>query len=544
MQMIVLVLLAVVAMPRLWEAADPTAPLLPEAVLWAWGPPLAAAVLAGWFARRSMRALREGRPISPAVLRWRIRMLQWMCVWGLAAASVAFGWVDLLRIGMGDLPLLVEVAAMLPALLGFAACWWAWHPMEMALREALAPARGEKEVPPSRLRFVGEQFRNEFGLMAVPLLLALGAFEAFAAVSSRWLDPESAWQAIVGAGVVAAVAVLSPPLVVRVLVTAPLPEGPLRDRVEQVLRDNGVRLRGVRVWRTGGMVLNGVVLGLLPPLRYLMLTDGLLRGLDDEPLRAVVAHEAGHLRRHHLPWFAVVVLSLFGVLSWLAEPPVVTGLERGDRQIASWFGLGDEPDWLSPEQSRRLELEGFGPLPPAGEPPPPIVQGLAALAGLLLAGLAAGWVSRRFERQADTFAVQYLSVVGPSGRSVGLDGTPLAPGEARVQPAAVLAMCRALGRVAELNGLDPRQPSFRHGSIAFRQRHLVSLVSQPVLSLPIDRQVRAIKSASAATLALLVALEAVAWWRSEPAEALALASPPVAIAAGSIPACLPSPIER
>ncbi len=180
MQMIVLVLLAVVAMPRLWEAADPTAPLLPEAVLWAWGPPLAAAVLAGWFARRSMRALREGRPISPAVLRWRIRMLQWMCVWGLAAASVAFGWVDLLRIGMGDLPLLVEVAAMLPALLGFAACWWAWHPMEMALREALAPARGEKEVPPSRLRFVGEQFRNEFGLMAVPLLLALGAFEAFA----------------------------------------------------------------------------------------------------------------------------------------------------------------------------------------------------------------------------------------------------------------------------------------------------------------------------------------------------------------------------
>lgn len=544
MQLIVLVLLAVVALPRLWEAPDPIAPMLPEAVLWAWGPPLAAAVLAQALARRSMRALREGRPISPALLRWRIRMLQWMCVWGLAAASIGFGWVDLVRIGMGDLPLMVELVAMLPALGGFAACWWAWHPMEIALRKVLAPPRETLDAPPSRLRFVGEQFRNEFGLMAVPLLAALGAFEAFAMVSERWLDPEGDANAVVGAAVVAAVAILSPPLVVRVLVTSPLPPGPLRDRVEQVLRDNGVRLRGVRVWRTGGMVLNGVVLGLLPQLRYLMLTDGLLRSLDDQPLRAVVAHEAGHLRRHHLPWFAVVVLSLLGALSWLAEPPILTGLEWGDRQLSAWLGFDAEPDWLSPGQAERLEQEGLGPLPASGEAPLPIGQSLAALAGVLLALVAAGWVSRRFERQADTFAVQYLSVMGPSGCSVGLDGTPLAPGETRVQPGAVLAMCRALGRVAELNGLDPRQPSFRHGSIAFRQRHLVSLVSQPLLSLPIDGQVRRIKSASAALLALLVAVEAVAWWRSASPERRAIAAPPAAIAAGSIPACPSPPIGR
>lgn len=509
MQLLVLVLLAVVAIPRLWGPPEPVEPQLPEAILWAWGPPLLAMALSRVFAGRAMRALAQGRVVSPAVLRWRIRLLQWMCVWGLAAATVGFGWVELLRGILGPAPLLVELAAMLPALLGFAACWWAWHPMEMALRRAMGAAGSAPEPAPSRLRFVVEQFRNEFGLLAVPLLVAIGVYEAVSILAAAWAGPESPWSAGLAAGSVVVVALLSPPLVVRVLVTTPLPPGEQRERVEQVLRDNAVRLRGARVWRCGGLVLNGVVLGLLPPWRYLLLTDGLLRSLEDEPLRAVVAHEAGHLRRHHLPWFAAVVVALLGALSWLSEEPLRSGLAWGDRQVAAWWGPateGGDPaiDLDDEEIARRLA---------AAEEPLPIWGGLGSLAGLALAAVAVGWVSRRFERQADTFAVQYLSVMGPSGCSVGLDGRPLEPGELRVQPRAVMAMCRALGRVAELNGLDPRQPSFRHGSISFRQRHLASLVGQPLLALPVDREVRRIKSAAAAMLALLLAMEAAAWWR-------------------------------
>ncbi|MGA0175032.1 MAG: hypothetical protein ACO3NL_15510, partial [Phycisphaerales bacterium] len=83
------------------------------------------------------------------------------------------------------------------------------------------------------------------------------------------------------------------------------------------------------------------------------------------------------------------------------------------------------------------------------------------------------------------------------------------PESALVTPRAVLAMCRALGRVAELNGVNPAAPSWRHGSIRWRQRHLVQIVSEPILALPIDRKVRRIKAAGIAILLLCVVIEGV-----------------------------------
>ena len=45
---------------------------------------------------------------------------------------------------------------------------------------------------------------------------------------------------------------------------------------------------------------NAVVMGPVPRLRYVLVTDHLLESLDQDELEAVVAHELGHAKQHHV----------------------------------------------------------------------------------------------------------------------------------------------------------------------------------------------------------------------------------------------------
>lgn len=61
-------------------------------------------------------------------------------------------------------------------------------------------------------------------------------------------------------------------------------------------------------------------------------------------------------------------------------------------------------------------------------------------------------------------------------------------------------MRSALGAVADLNGVKRQRWSWRHGSIAGRQRHLQSIEGLPSNGLPIDRVVRRINFVSTAVI--------------------------------------------
>ncbi len=102
-----------------------------------------------------------------------------------------------------------------------------------------------------------------------------------------------------------------------------------------------------------------------------------------------------------------------------------------------------------------------------------------------------GWISRRFEWQADAFAAKQLSRDEP--------------GAAAVTQEAVEAMCGALGTVAALNHMNPGAKSFRHGSISLRQQRLRRLVGVPLDRLPIDRTARWMKGAIVVGLAIVLA---------------------------------------
>ncbi|WP_281963974.1 M48 family metalloprotease [Serinicoccus marinus] len=100
--------------------------------------------------------------------------------------------------------------------------------------------------------------------------------------------------------VMVVVAVLGPMLISRMMRTRELPE-PHRSRLREQLEAHDVRVRDLRMIDTrGGKVVNAAISGVLPQLRYVFVTDHALEVLSEEDLEAVLAHEAGHGKGHHL----------------------------------------------------------------------------------------------------------------------------------------------------------------------------------------------------------------------------------------------------
>ncbi|MHC5008847.1 MAG: M48 family metallopeptidase [Planctomycetota bacterium] len=250
-----------------------------------------------------------------------------------------------------------------------------------------------------------------------------------------------------------------------VLDVEPVPQGPLRDDLTRICRQHGVVVRRLLVWKTCGSMINAAVMGLVGWLRYVLLTDALLESMSRRQVEAVMAHEIGHIRRHHMPW---LLASLLAVIVMVVFP--LYGVQLGLLALAD--ASGQVPEWMD-----------------------------AAATGVVAAGALAvfatfGWVSRRFERQADTFAAQHMS------RPPQTEGGP--PVCVTADAAGIVSS--ALETIARLNAVEPRRRSWRHGSIAWRQAYLASIVGRSHERLAIDREVRWIK-----VVAVVVLVAALGW---------------------------------
>jgi STE24 endopeptidase len=422
------------------------------------------------------RRLRRGGSVRILLAADRVMTLaRWAILVNHASALLLAGWLEVVRRTIGDFVLIDELLAMLPALLGATALWWLHYPIDRHIREALLIRRldlGKPVYPiPPRGRYVLQQVRLHLLLLLVPVLLILTAAEGLNFAFAK-LGPNDLPRWIVDAGTFAAglAVFLCSPLIARlVLSVRPLADGAARSDLTEMCARYRVGVREFLLWRTDGSMMNAAVMGLIGPLRYVLMTDALLETMNRNEVLAVMAHEIGHVRRHHMPW---LVASLLAML--VAATLFITFVFF----LGDWFGLR----W--PADAARW------------------VEGGATLVAAAIALSAFGWISRRYERQADTFAVQHLSAVADAGdgdQSETRTGNP--GGEpSRITPDSVLAMQRALGTIARLNSVDPYRKSWRHGSIAWRQSYLASLVGKPIDGLPIDRIIRRIKFAVAVLL--------------------------------------------
>ena len=79
----------------------------------------------------------------------------------------------------------------------------------------------------------------------------------------------------------------------------------------------------IRILHSDNRLINAMLVGPLPGMRYLFLTDGLVSLLDTISLRGVVAHEIGHARAGH-PMLLLVLVALIPLL--LLQPLEVVGV--------------------------------------------------------------------------------------------------------------------------------------------------------------------------------------------------------------------------
>ena len=188
--------------------------------------------------------------------------------------------------------------------------------------------------------------------------------------------------------------------------TEPFPDGPQRELLDDVARRSGFEPAALRIWRTGNLVANATIIGLTRRGRVVLFSDELLSVLNSRELSAVYAHEIGHAVRGHVGIF----------LAW----------------TAGFFLIGD----LAVARA----LEGAS-----------LVAGLAL--GAALAGLwfvTFGWLSRRFELEADLFSFEIVSDLS--------------------------ALVSALERVG---GADRTRNGWRHFSVKRRVQFLGRAASDP-----------------------------------------------------------------
>ena len=433
-----------------------------------------------WLCRRT--AARLGTAHAPAALRLLDRATA-----ALRAAALLLYALDLylgvlrwVRLHTWNLLLLDDVLFLTPTLLVIAAGWWFYYPIDRRLRDAALLARLDAGLPIhpvwTRRQYLVAQFRHQVAMLLVPLLLIMAWEELVRRhVPARPVFLGLGLDTFLAGGGAMAMLLLAPLLIRRIWDTARLPDGPLRDRLTGLCRQYHVRVRELLLWRTYGGMINGAVLGFIAPVRYVLLTDALLELMPAREVEAVMAHELAHIRKHHLLWLALASLAVLGlcgtavgVLVRLAAS--IPGADRLPARFWQILGNGDN-------------------------------QALAMLVlGLALCAPVFCWISRRFERQADTFAVQHLTRArAVASSTTGAEGTLL------IDPDSVAVMAQALQSVADLNRIPVARRSWRHGSIAWRQDYLRELPGRPIDRLAIDRVVLRIKIATAIAVAASLA---------------------------------------
>jgi STE24 endopeptidase len=298
-----------------------------------------------------------------------------------------------------------------------------------------------------RLReFLSYNFRHHFLFVALPLGLIFLLrdclhFFVVPTLVRVWPDQVGAAVEVASVAIAGGVFIISPMLIRLIWRTSPLAAGPLRTELEAMCRALRLKYRDILVWNTSGSVANAAVMGLAGMFRYIFVTDALIAAMDRNSLKAVFAHEAGHIASRHILFMAMFMAAVAMGSSALLAPL---------------------PEWLQANTYAQVVFTTL-------------------LVAVYVLGF--GWISRGFERQSDVIAAWACSA------DLTDPDWPTKSG-GRITPQGANTFAFALSQVAQMSGAPMNQRNWRHGSIASRINFLLWIAATGQTRECIDRPVR------------------------------------------------------
>ena len=224
-----------------------------------------------------------------------------------------------------------------------------------------------------------------------------------------------------------------PPFIKYFWGCSPLPDTEKKRSIVGFLRSEGFKYRDLLRWPIlEGRMLTAGVMGLVPGLRYILVTDSLVNILTEEELHAVMAHEVAHVRYRHMLFYVLFLLGFMALSFGLFEVFYYAML------ALPWlFGLlGSEQEFQSGIFYLLLSL--------------PFILSI-----ILYFRYIMGFFMRNFERQADLYSVRIMGKPEPTIMS--------------------------LEKIAQVSGQSRHQPSWHHFSIAERVAFLWKSWQEPEL---------------------------------------------------------------
>jgi len=100
----------------------------------------------------------------------------------------------------------------------------------------------------------------------------------------------------------------------------PFPPSEKVKAMEAFLKEKGLRYRNLLRWPIfEGRMMTAGVMGIVPRYRYLLVTDALVEILSTEELKAVLAHEIGHVKYRHMLFYLIFFLGYMFLMVGLFE---------------------------------------------------------------------------------------------------------------------------------------------------------------------------------------------------------------------------------
>ncbi|HEY1861321.1 MAG TPA: M48 family metallopeptidase [Gemmataceae bacterium] len=482
MPLLLLLLLTLACLPDNWEFLPRlTEDVSPEAsALSTWLACAAVIGLAGLLSYRTCRSLLRAPAQREKLLHryqtWRFYHQAGLFLAYLVALYVfQWGWT-VQQLSGPDRPLFpgAEFLVLAPLVTGLILSWCCFYSADRAFHNVPAPPNLDRAfeqglVQPepaqtpfwSRWSHLSFHLRHNLALVCVPVVLIV-----LVKAIGRLIPNSEAnnWQqaaSLVGMAATGCI-FLAMPWVLRVLLALkPLPDGPMRDRLLAASRRLNFRCSNVLLWNTRGHVANAMVAGVLPWLRYVILTDRLLQELTPEEIEAVFGHEIGHIKHHHMLFYLGFLLASIATL-W-----------------AGYCLLQDQfEDWWVVKEFPELTI-------------PPFIVAVGVYLFVVF-----GFLSRRCERQADLYGCRAVSCFRKDCFDHASE-QELAPVACGLCPTGIHTFMDALEKVGHLNGISRDRPGFlqswQHSTIARRVHFLAQVLADQRVETRFQRRVAMVK---------------------------------------------------